>query len=248
MKREFLISNFINNNNHENFGAPGSIVAGIPPGTGILIMAADDVIVENNIISNNDNSGITIVDLATGAPTAKDPNSEPNPDRVVILDNFMINNGNNPVSEMRAPKLTEIKTKGADILSMGGGVGSTIRDKNRYRTYGLGKFGPAQITDTKDIASLMFDAPIAARSASKKELGELTYYGICAGCHAFETRLIGVPTEIIQAIYKNNPQGIVDYINAPKNLRDDYPEMPPQDYLSDDAKIAVAEYILSLAK
>jgi hypothetical protein len=49
-------------------------------------------------------------------------------------------------------------------------------------------------------------------------------------------------------IYKDNPQGMVDYINNPKNLREDYPEMPPQDYLSQEAKLAVAEYIQSLKK
>ena len=49
-------------------------------------------------------------------------------------------------------------------------------------------------------------------------------------------------------IYKNNPQGMIDYMENPKNLREDYPEMPPQDYLSDDAKQAVAEYILTLKK
>lgn len=42
-------NNFVVNNNHPNFGAPGSTVASISPGTGILIMAADDVIVKNNI-------------------------------------------------------------------------------------------------------------------------------------------------------------------------------------------------------
>ena len=92
----------------------------------------------------------------------------------------------------------------------------------------------------------MMDEPVAPRSVAPEELGELTYYGVCAGCHAFNTRLIGVPTEVIQAIYANNPEGIVDYINNPKNLREDYPEMPPQNYLSEDAKIAVAEYILNL--
>lgn len=239
-------NNFVVNNNHENFGAPGSIVAGVPPGTGILIMAADDVVVENNIISGNDNAGITIVDLATGASTSNDPNSEPNPDRIVILDNFMHNNGNNPVGEIKALMLTQLSTKGPDILAMGGGVGSTIRDKNRYRTFGLDNFGPAQITDTKDLTTFLLDAPVAPRSVSKEEVGELTYYGVCAGCHAWGTRLIGPPTEILQAIHNNNPQGIVDYISDPKNLRDDYPEMPPQNYLSDDAKIAVAEYILAM--
>ena len=239
-------NNFVLDNNHENFGAPGSTVAGIPAGTGILIMAADDVIVENNIITGNNNTGITIVDLATGDPKANDPNSEGNPDRVVILDNIMYSNGNDPTGEIKAIMLTQLDTKGPDIFAFGGGTGSTIRDKNRYRTFGLDDYGVAQITDTKDVRTFMMDAPVAPRSVSKQELGELTYYGICAGCHAFGSRLIGPPTQIIQAIHNGNPQGIVDYINNPKNLREDYPEMPPQDYLPEDAKLAVAEYILAL--
>lgn len=241
-----LRNNFVVNNNHENFGAPGSTVAGIPPGTGILIMAADDVIVENNIITGNNNTGITIVDLANGAPKANDPNSEGNPDRVVILDNIMFNNGNEPNGEIKAIMLTQMETKGPDIFAFGGGTGSTIRDKNKYRTFGLDNYGTAQITETKDIPTMMTPSPVPPRSVSKEELGELTYYGVCAGCHAFGTRLIGPPTEILQAIHHDNPQGIVDYITAPKNLREDYPEMPPQDYLSEEAKMAVAEYILAL--
>lgn len=239
-------NNFVVNNNHENFGAPGSTVAGIPSGTGILIMAADDVIVENNIITGNNNTGITIVDLASGDPKANDPNSEGNPDRVVILDNIMFANGNDPIGEIKAIMLTQMDSKGPDIFAYGGGIGSTIRDKNRYRTFGLDDYGPALITDTKDVKTFMMDVPVPPRSVSKDELGELTYYGVCAGCHAFGTRLIGVDTKIIQSIYYNNPQGIVNYISKPLNLREDYPEMPPQDYLSDEAKMAVAEYILKM--
>jgi parallel beta-helix repeat protein len=239
-------NNFVIDNNHENFGAPGSTVAGIPAGTGILIMAADDVIVENNIITGNNNTGITIVDLANGDPKANDPNAEGNPDRVVILDNIMYENGNEPTGEIKAIMLTQLDSKGPDIFAFGGGTGSTIRDKNRYRTFGLDNYGVAQITDTKDISTYMTPVPVAPRSVSKAELGELTYYGVCAGCHAFNSRLIGPPTQIIQAIHNGNPQGIVDYITQPKNLREDYPEMPPQDYLSDEAKMAVAEYILAL--
>lgn len=241
-----LRNNFVVNNNIANFGAPGSTVAGIPAGTGVLIMAADDVIVENNIITGNKNSGITIVDLATGDPKANDPNSEGNPDRVVILDNIMYDNGNDPTGELKAIMLTQLDTRGPDIFAYGGGTGSTIRDKNKYRSFGLDGYGVAQITDTDDIPTMMTPSPVPARSVSKEEIGELTYYGVCAGCHAFGTRLIGPPTEIIQAIHNGNPQGIVDYINNPANLREDYPEMPPQDYLDDDAKMAVAEYILAL--
>ena len=239
-------NNFVVNNNHKNFGAPGSLVSGIPAGTGILIMAADDVILENNIISGNDNAGIVIVDLVNGADASKDPNSEPNPDRVVILDNLMYDNGNKPKGELKALMMTQFSKKGPDIFAIGGGKGSTILDKNKYRTFGIDHYGRATIRDTKHITTFMMDEPVAPRSVSQGELGELTYYGVCAGCHAYKTRLIGVPTEVIQAIYANNPEGIIDYMNHPKNLRDDYPEMPPQDYLSEEAKIAVAEYILTL--
>ncbi|WP_242015677.1 cytochrome c [Robertkochia marina] len=38
----------------------------------------------------------------------------------------------------------------------------------------------------------------------------------------------------------------MNYINNPLNVREDYPDMPPQDYLDEEAKLAVAEYILSL--
>lgn len=239
-------NNFVVNNNHPNFGAPGSTVASIPPGTGILIMAADDVIVENNIITGNKNTGITIVDLATGDPKANDPNSEGNPDRVVILDNIMFGNGDDPTGEIKAIMLTQLETKGPDIFAFGGGTGSTIRDKNKYRTYGLKDYGQAEIEDTKDIKSFMLNTPVPPRTVTDQELGEITYYGICAGCHAFGTKLIGVDTQIIKDIYVDNPQGIVNYITKPHNLRDDYPEMPPQDYLSEEAKMAVAEYILQM--
>lgn len=242
-------NNFVTKNNHENFGAPGSIVSGIPPGTGILVMAADDVIIENNIISGNDNAGIIITDFANGgAEASNDPDSEPNPDRVTILDNFMIDNGNNPVGELKALMMTQLSTTGPDILAIGGGEGSSIRDKDRYRTWGLGGFGLPGINSTSETKTFLLNEPAEARTITKKDLGEMTYYGICSGCHAFDIRLIGVPTNVIQMIYKDNPQGIVDYINKPKNLREDYPEMPPQDYLSEEAKIAVAEYILTLKK
>jgi parallel beta-helix repeat protein len=239
-------NNFVVNNNHVNFGAPGSTVSSIPAGTGILIMAADDVILENNIISGNQSTGVTIVDLATGAPKAKDPNSEGNPDRVVILDNIMYNNGSKPEGMIKQLMLSTPSKKGLDILAFGGGTGSTIKDKTKYVTFGLEKYGPAQIADTKGIPSMKTAKPVPPRAVTKEQLGEITYYGVCAGCHAIGSKLIGVPTEYIQMIHKGNPQGIVDYINNPKNLRDDYPDMPTQKYLSEEAKMAVAEYILAL--
>ena len=42
----------------------------------------------------------------------------------------------------------------------------------------------------------------------------------------------------------DNPQGIVDYITNPVKKRDDYPEMPPQGYLDEETRMAVAKHML----
>jgi cytochrome c551/c552 len=70
--------------------------------------------------------------------------------------------------------------------------------------------------------------------------------GICAGCHAYTGRLIGPPVQIIQALYIDDPQGIANYIASPIKTRDDYPEMPPQDYLDEDTRLAAAQYMLKV--
>ena len=240
--------NFVNDNNHVNFGAPGSLVAGIPQGTGILVMAADQVIIENNIITGNDNAGITITDLAFGANTANDPEVEPNPDRLLILENFMINNGNNPVGDLKAIMMTQLSTRGPDIVAVGGGTGSCIANRDRYRTIGLGQWAQCQEKTTRDIQTYMLDTPVAPREFSEKERVKMAYFGICSGCHAYEVRMVGPPTLVIQALYQNNPQGIADYIVNPVHKREDFPEMPPQKYLPADLRLALAEYLLSVKK
>lgn len=239
-------NNFVVDNNHENFAAPGSIVSGIPPGSGIIIMAADDVIVENNIISGNDNTAIGITDLSMGSDLSNDPDTEPNPDRIVILDNYFENNGTNPVGEVKLLMKASFLDRAPDIIAIGGGTGSCIRSRESYLTFGLGDWGQCETTDTKKITTMMLDKPVEPRAITMEEKGNLTYYGICAGCHAYDVRMIGPPINAIQAIYKNNPQAMADFMAAPTHLRDDYPEMPPQNYLTEETRLAVAEYILTI--
>ena len=240
--------NFVINNNHPNFGKEGSIVGLLPPGSGIVIMAADEVVVENNIITGNDNTGISITDLSFGAQLSKDPDSEPNPDRLVLLDNIMYNNGNNPVAEVKVLMASQLSKVGPDILAYGGGTGSCIRNKDAYRTFGLDDYTTCELSNTDDVISYLLDEPVAPRVIEKDEKGKLAYYGVCSGCHAYDVRMIGPPTQVIQALYANNPQGIADYIAAPIHKREDYPEMPPQNYLSEETRLAVAEFMLTLDK
>jgi len=241
-------NNFVINNNHKNFGAPGSIVSNIPPGTGILVMAADEVTIEGNTITGNNNAGITITSLAYAANVANDPESEPNPDRLRILDNVMFDNGNNITGDLKALMLTKLSLKGPDIVDTEGGKGSCILNKERYRTVGISSYVKCDITNTDNIISYRLKEPVQPREISQQERGKLTYYGVCAGCHAYSVRMIGPPTMIVQALYTNNAKGIADYIVNPVKKRSDFPAMPPQNYLPEDVRMAVAEFMLTLDK
>lgn len=241
-------NNYVVNNNHVNFGKQGSIVAMVPRGTGIIVMAADDVVIENNIITGNNNTGIAITDLSFVAQVSNDTASEPNPDRIVILDNIMIDNGNEPVEDLKKLMMTQLSSKGPDILAIGGGTGGCIRSGESYRTYGIDGYAQCAMTDTRAVKSFLLKEPVAPRDIPKDEKGKLAYYGVCSGCHAYNVRLIGPPVNALQAMYKDNPRGIAEYIAAPVHKRDDYPEMPPQNYLSEETRMAVAEYLLTLTQ
>jgi len=238
-------NNFVLANNHDNFGAPGSIVAGIPPGTGILIMAADDVVIEGNIIRDNKNTGIAILDHAHARNITVDPDSDPNSDRVKILDNTMWNNGSNPIPEIKALMLTEFKTGNPDIVRVGPSEGSCILNRHRYVTVGIDDFAKCDFTNTDGIANYLL-ADVPPREIDSGERGKVAYLGICTGCHTYTGRMIGPPVQVIQALYMDNPQGIADYIAAPVKKRDDYPAMPPQNYLDAETRLAVAKYMLKV--
>lgn len=238
-------NNFVFSNNHPNFGAPGSTVAGIPAGTGILVMAADDVVIEGNIIKDNKNAGIVITDHAHAANVTADPESDPNSDRVKILNNTMLNNGYEAIDEVRAFMLTEFKTGNPDIVRVGPTTDSCIINRHRYITVGVDDFAECDFTNTNSTANYLL-APVPGRDIRGEDRGKIAYLGICAGCHTYTGRMIGPPVQIIQALYMENPEGLAEYIANPSKKRDDYPEMPPQDYLDEETRMAVAEYMLKV--
>jgi len=96
--------NLIADNNRTNTGTGG--VAAIPEGTGILILGADDVTVQNNDISGNDSFGVAILGNFN---VFLDPRIEPFNDDIVVRDNDLAGNGLNPDS-LRS------FTPGADII------------------------------------------------------------------------------------------------------------------------------------
>ena len=245
-KDVIIRNNFVVDNNTPNFGAPGSIVSGIPAGTGILVMAADDVIIEGNIISNNKTAGIIINDHSFATTITMDAESDPNSDRTMILDNVMLTNGYDTIPEVTALALTELHTGRVDIVHVGPSNGSCIINRHRYRTVGIGNYGECDFTNTDSTESYLLAGGAKPRTIDPKERGEIAYLGVCTGCHSYTGRLIGPSVEVIQAMYAGNPQGLADYINAPIKKRDNFPEMPAQNYLDAETQLAVATYMLQV--
>ncbi|MEM8485876.1 MAG: parallel beta-helix domain-containing protein [Bacteroidota bacterium] len=104
-------NNKIYNNNHVNFADPNAIVASVPSGTGVMILAADDVRVTQNEILNNKSAGVAILGLATLFGEDKEFDVDPTPENNWIYDNQIGGNGNAPDA-----KVAEAGFDGADLI------------------------------------------------------------------------------------------------------------------------------------
>jgi hypothetical protein len=106
-KRINLRSNYIHDNNKPNTARPGSILASVPSGLGIIYLGVDDSVVADNWIENNNFSGITVVDyclavLGTPFDCSVDPSItlpfllDQDARNNQVLGNVLVNNGTNP--------------------------------------------------------------------------------------------------------------------------------------------------------
>jgi parallel beta-helix repeat protein len=122
----YISQNRVHDNNHENFGTPGELEASIPIGIGILILGADKTVVEQNIVRDNNFTGIAVFSSLVLVAIADVPpedfaDIEPNPDAVHVIKNVLHKNGAEP------PKLP-IDLPGVDLLWDGSGTGNCWSD------------------------------------------------------------------------------------------------------------------------
>jgi len=98
-KRTNVYDNDIHDNNLGNFADPGTVVGIVPPGVGVLVLAADATEIHDNRISGNDSVGIAIIAYSPESMLFEMPNdpgydiySEGN----FVHDNTYTDNGNDP--------------------------------------------------------------------------------------------------------------------------------------------------------
>jgi len=91
-----VYKNTVQANNHENFAPKGNIVATVPPGTGVMIMASDQVEVFDNAIENNQTTGLSIISYLLTDKPLKDDKFDPFCESIHIHDNRFKSNGERP--------------------------------------------------------------------------------------------------------------------------------------------------------
>ena len=104
-------NNRVIDNNHANFGNPNSIVSGVPPGTGVLVMAAKNTEITGNEIRGNDCYGVGVFNLEVAFPKGTVFDVGPTPENTFIHGNTYSDNGRNP-----AGALVRAGLKGADLV------------------------------------------------------------------------------------------------------------------------------------
>ncbi len=91
-----VYDNLVVNNNIPNFADEGMAAALVPPGVGILSLAADDVEIYNNEINDHRTAGVAIFSLTAGFDT-NEIDVGPNPENNYVHNNTYSNNGYDPV-------------------------------------------------------------------------------------------------------------------------------------------------------
>lgn len=112
-RRVLVHGNEVVANNHANFAAPGNIVASVPSGTGIVVLAADEIEVTDNEVRDNVSAGVIVTSFATIALVTgreyNDPAYDPYPETIHVHDNRMSGNGTEPRDVL-------LDLGGADVL------------------------------------------------------------------------------------------------------------------------------------
>lgn len=91
-----VFDNKVHDNNTDNFAPKGNIVALVPTGTGVMVMANDNIEIFKNDISNHATSNMVIVSYLVTEKPIKDKNYDPYPEAIYVHDNTFKEGGKDP--------------------------------------------------------------------------------------------------------------------------------------------------------
>ena len=152
--------NLVLANDTANFAPPGNIVASVRRGTGVLVMANDHVLVEDNVIDGNPTSAVMVV--AYTQPFT-DTRYNPFPRDVVVGANQFGRNGYDPQLDGAAALLAAFGGALPPVLWDGNAQGATgLRVAPSTRGWTLGLTRPGQPLGEARPGPLQVPAPTGA--------------------------------------------------------------------------------------
>ena len=111
-----VFKNNIRDNNHINFAPKGNIVAKVPQGTGVMLLAANHVEVFDNKITNNNSAGTAIISYYMTENPIKDSSYYAYPTEIYIHENYFERPRVRATSKGRMGKMYRFKLRfGRDV-------------------------------------------------------------------------------------------------------------------------------------
>lgn len=138
-----VFRNKIQTNNLANFGSAGTIVASIPAGTGVMVLACDRVEIFDNEIAGNQTVNVAVVSFHVTERKFDDPAYDPIPEGVSIHDNRFGPGGTAPSGQIGVQLSAILGTPFPDILYDG------IGDVPPAMALRLANNGPATFANVK---------------------------------------------------------------------------------------------------
>jgi len=102
-----IFNNEIFGNNQENFAPEGNIVGNVPAGSGLLVLANDNIEVFGNRFEDNKSLNIMIYSFVLNGRVVSDENYDPYPEQIYVHDNNFVNGGEATESPYLVPWFEE---------------------------------------------------------------------------------------------------------------------------------------------
>jgi parallel beta-helix repeat protein len=125
-------------NNHENFAPKGNMVATVAPGTGLMVMATDQVEVFDNSVKDNQTFGLLIVSFLTTGQELKDKEYDPFPEGIYVHDNRFSGCGKKPGGMKRDLLVALLGEQLPDMVY--DGIRNPAKLENNKQPKGLGVY------------------------------------------------------------------------------------------------------------
>ncbi len=204
-----VFDNKIYKNNHPNFAPVGNIVASVPPGTGITVMAFDDVEIFENEITDNDTFSVGVYSYYLADRPVTDKNYSAYCSRIYVHDNLITGGGMNPGGPRQDWLKAIIGDQVAQVFYDGVVNPEKVVDGKFPKEEGLLLWNNGDNVDIVNINLLEMKDADPATAIVDRDLSQYTGQG---------EQLAAVKLDDHQEIDPNDAQTVAIYRAAPEKL------------------------------